>query len=915
MFAHQKFKIMKKITMLMVFLASLTGFSQTNKQIIQAYFDNNRAKNALTNKDVADWTIEKEVPGSGTKITSCYVAQRYQGIEIYNAQSNVALKDGKVFQYSNGFVSNIVQKVNATVKPVLSVTEAISRAYNLLENASANFSIVETKSEKSFVLSDGIHEEPIPAKLVYQLTADNNLKLAWSFLFYSADAKRLWAVRIDAVNGQILEKNDLVISCSFGGARHHEAAHAKEAFSFYKSGFKAGTESMLAVNAGSYRVIPYNQISPNHSPFQLITSPSNALASPNGWHNANTIGGTNQSLIFTHSRGNNAFVQEDANGNNGNGIRAEGGASLAFDFSYGGQSALPTSYTSAASTNLFYMANIIHDVWYQYGFDEASGNFQQNNLGRGGVTTPTGDAILGDSQDGYSQKTPTLNNASFSPQNDGVSPKIQMFMWNLGAPAVKFITVNSPAAIAGEYPAVTNNFKTTDAIPVPVAPNGITSDLILYTNTPNPGSNPVTAHNGCLPPTNVIRGKIALLRRGNCGFSDKVKNAQDAGALAVIVYDTVPNNPLRISMNSEAVLGITIPAIFVSKEIGDSFIAQLASGPVNVKLETPANLYLYADGDFDNGIIGHEYGHGISTRLIGGGNAACMTNLEQAGEGWSDWFSLMMQIKAGDVGATPIPIGTYAINQPNDGKGIRTLLGSADSPDYSYSTDMTLNPLTLKDSNYPYVVSNNYRYELGDVWASMMWDLTWAYIDKYGFDPDIYNGTGGNNKVMRLALDALKLEVCNRSSFVSMRNHLFAADQATTGGADYCMIAEVFRRRGLGSKASSGSAAVNNDQVEDFTAFPPGPNCTLGVNYFEAKDNFKVYPNPSDGTFNIRINQFVGKVNFQVVDVNGRTVYTQNNQDFNIEKTINLNNLQTGMYILKVSNGDTINYTQKIIIK
>lgn len=904
--------------MLIVFLASLTGFSQTNKQIIQAYFENNRSKNALTSQDVADWSIEKEVPGSGTKITSCYVAQRYQGTEIYNAQSNIAVKDGKVFQYSNGFVSNIAQKVNA-VNPVLSVTDAISRAYNLLEHSSANFTIVETKNTKSFVLSDGIHEEPIPAKLVYQLTTDNNLKLAWSFLFYSKDAKRLWSVRLDAINGQILEKNDLVISCAFGDARHNEAEHnhnSKDAFSFYKSGFKAGSESMLQVNAGSYRVIPYNQISPNHSPFELITSPSNTLASPNGWHNANSLTGTISGLIFTYSRGNNMLVQEDADGNNGNGIRAEGGTELNFDFAYGGQSAQPASYASAASTNLFYMTNMMHDVWYQYGFDEASGNFQQNNYGRGGTTSTAGDAVFGDSQDGYAQTTQTLNNANFTPQNDGVRPRIQMFMWNLGAPPTNFLTVNSPAAIAGEYSATTNVFDTTDAIPVPVAPNGITSDLVLYTNAENPTPNPVTIHNGCVPPSNAfdIDGKIVLIRRGNCNFSNKVKNAQDAGALAVIVYDTVPNNPQRLNMSSEGVLGITIPAVFVTKEIGESFIAQMASGAVNVKLEVPADLYLYADGDFDNGIIGHEYGHGISNRLIGGGLAGCMTNLEQAGEGWSDWFSLMMQIKTGDVGTTPIPIGTYAINQPNDGDGIRTLLGSEDSPDYSYSTDMTLNPLTLANSNYPFG-DNNYKYELGDVWASMMWDLTWAYIDKYGFDADIYNGTGGNNKVMRLALDALKMEVCNQSTFVSMRNNLFAADQATTGGADYCMIAEVFRRRGLGLNASSGSAAINNDQVEDFTAFPAGPNCTLGVNYFEAKDMFRVYPNPSNGTFNIRINQFVGKINLQVIDVNGRTVYTQNNQDFNIEKTINLNSLQTGMYVLKVSNGDNINYTQKIMIK
>ncbi len=52
---------------------------------------------------------------------------------------------------------------------------------------------------------------------------------------------------------------------------------------------------------------------------------------------------------------------------------------------------------------------------------------------------------------------------------------------------------------------------------------------------------------------------------------------------------------------------------------------------------------------------------------MGGGSSGCMTNFDQMGEGWSDWFCLMMQIKAGDAGTDPKGIGTYVINQPNEG--------------------------------------------------------------------------------------------------------------------------------------------------------------------------------------------------------------------------------------------------------
>lgn len=888
---------MKKITCLLLFVFSLTGFAQTNKEIIKSYLEENRIKLKLTAFDISDWIIQSEAYGSGTKITSCHIIQRYQDIEIYNAQSNASIKDGRILRFENRFVTDIEKKTNTTT-PLLSVIEAISKVYLQLGIPNSSiFNIIEAENKYTFKLDDGLQEDPINAKLVYQITNDNALKLAWTFQFYSPDGKNLWDLRIDALNGTILEKNDLNLSCDFGKIKPANLDYNKS-FNFTKVAFQNKIVSPIQINAGSYRVIPYNYESPNHSPFQLITTQGNPLASPNGWHNSNALGGTNAVFNFTFTRGNNVLAQEDADGNNGNGIRAEGTAALNFDFSYGGQTLQPTAYTSAATTNLFYMINTIHDIWYQYGFDEVGGNFQQNNFGRGGAVTATGDYVLADAQDGYSQSVATLNNANFSTPNDGSRPRVQMFLWDSGAPPTEFITVNSPANIAGTRVATTNIFEGTDRIPVPAAPSGITSDLVLYNNDPTPPG----YHSACQAATNPfeISGKIVLIKRGSCLFSNKVKNAQDAGATAVIVMDTVANNPIRLSMSSTGLLDITIPAVFITKEIGDELLAEMANGPVNVKLESPSDLYLFADGDFDNGIIGHEVGHGISNRLIGGPtNSSCMTNGEQMGEGWSDWFGLMLQIKPEDDGTESRGIGTYAINEPITGGGIRA---------FPYSTDFGINPLTLADSN------DSESHNRGETWTAVLWDLTWAYINKYGFDPDIYNGTGGNNKVMRLVIDALKLQTCNTASFISGRDHLFAADQATTNGHDYCMIAEVFAKRGMGLNASSGDANSGLDQEEDFTPFPTGPNCLLAVDYFANKDLIRIYPNPTNGMLNIRINQFIGNLSIQVVDVNGRIVYNQANQNFNIEKSINLSSLQKGMYLLKL-NGSNLNYTEKIIIK
>jgi hypothetical protein len=200
----------------------------------------------------------------------------------------------------------------------------------------------------------------------------------------------------------------------------------------------------------------------------------------------------------------------------------------------------------------------------------------------------------------------------------------------------------------------------------------------------------------------------------------------------------------------------------------------------------------------------------------------------------------------------------------------------------------------------------------GSVWATVLWDLTWAYINKYGYDDNKYTGIGGNNKLMQIVLDGIKLMPCS-PTFVSARDAIIAADQAITGGQDYCMIWQVFAARGLGVNASAGDGNIGNDQVEDFTTPSAGPNCVLAVNDFESNDGMSVYPNPSNGQVNLHIDQYVGKVTIQIIDINGRVVSKFKNEEFNNLKTIDLSRLQKGVYILK-ANGDNLDFTEKIIL-
>lgn len=901
----------KQLFFVFVFLTSF-GFSQNPSQKIQNFIDANYTKLNVSPSEVSNWFIVSETISETTGITNYLVMQTYNDVKIDNSFIYFWIKNGEIINAPEGFISNIASKVNTT-NATFGVVEGFSKALLKLNQPNFTSSIVSSDKNK-FKLSNGtLTEDLVSAELVYFPNENGDLVLSWSYEFYSQDTKHLWQAKIDATNGNLLESRDLVHNCSFGPRHNHSACTTTGAsFDSSKLFKEESVQSVLTPGTTNYRVIPWNYESPNHSARQLITNPeaTTALAptlvaaSPNGWHNTNnTIGGGSVATQFAITRGNNVFAKDDFDSNNTGGVSPSGGTypNLTFDFPYPGNNVAASTYISAAVTNLFYMNNIMHDLWYQYGFTEANRNFQAVNYGRGGSGN---DAVNAEAQDGASLATPNLNNANFSTPGDGSAPRMQMYLWNSNPPKM---LINSGTLTGTNY-AVSDNAFNPGHVNIPVAPASLTNDLVLYQDaTPD-----IT--DACELPTNAaaLNGKIAVIRRGTCAFVAKVKNAQNAGAIGAIIINNVPGG---ISMGG-ADGTITIPAISMSLEDGEALIASMGAGTVNVSISIQDGAYVNADGDFDNGIIAHEYGHGVSGRLVGGG--AGLNSAEQPGEGWSDWLWLIMQIKAGDTRNDARGIGTFAENEPTNGSGIRQ---------YRYSTNMTVNPHTFASTNTMWYTDTGgidrvNVHAVGSVWCVMLWDLTWNYIDKYGYDSNIYNGTGGNNKVMRLIIDAMKLTPAN-PSLIQCRNAIIQADVNSTNGQNYCMIWETFARRGMGVNATSGSnAGVNGiqDQVEDFTEPVPGStpatgsNCVLGNDYFQNSDSFKIYPNPTNGLINININNYVGELQIKVFDLNGRQVYNHNVTNFNNTNAINLETLSTGIYVLKLQ-GENLNYSEKIILE
>ncbi len=593
----------------------------------------------ITSNDIQNLYVDSEYLSKKTEITHIYVRPPHTRIPVFNAISSIAIKNDKVFYVGNSFVKDVANKVNYET-PVITQLEAINTVASQFKMPQVtDLKLLKSERNKNTYDKKNLFLEDISVKLVYSALDEEVLRLSWDLSLYALDGKHNWSARVDALTGEIIDYNDLVITCNFGAPGHvhssdsvHDMLEEDSKFELFKE-----AESVM-VDGANYRVYALPAESPNHvggvAGRTLLTDPENLTASPFGWHDTDGVSGAE----YTITRGNNTHAYDDSGNNNASiGNEPDGTASLSFDFSSNLSQAPTTTENLAANTaNVFYMTNMMHDIYYSYGFDEAAGNFQENNYGNGGIG---GDYVLAEAQDGSGS-----NNANFSTPTDGGNGRMQMYLWTSG-------------------------------------------------------------------------------------------------------------NPDR-------------------------------------------------DGDLDNGIIAHEYGHGISTRLAGGpNNSGCLSGSEQQGEGWSDWFGLMITIEPGDLATDGRGIGTFAIGQGVNGGGIRT---------YRYSTNTGINPHTYDDIKIEAV-----PHGVGSVWCAMLWDLTWAYIDKYGYDPDLYNGTGGNNKVMQLVLDGLKLQPCG-SGFVDSRDAILAADVALTGGVDQCLIWEVFAARGLGASADQGSPASNTDGTEAF---------------------------------------------------------------------------------------------------
>ncbi|HKP82193.1 MAG TPA: M36 family metallopeptidase [Pyrinomonadaceae bacterium] len=228
--------------------------------------------------------------------------------------------------------------------------------------------------------------------------------------------------------------------------------------------------------------------------------------------------------------------------------------------------------------------------------------------------------------------------------------------------------------------------------------------------------------------------------------------------------------------------------------------AQDGSGTNNANFATPPDgqrprmqQYLFTspnpdrDSSVDGDVVFHEYGHGISNRLIGNGSTA-LSGIQSGamGEGWSDYWATTIN----NDGA----VGEYVTNNP---AGIRRAA-------------YTVPAAAVHDSYADFTGSSVHND--GEIWAATLWDLRTQL---------------GATITDLIVLNGMKFTP-TRPSYLNARDGIIQADQNLNGGANRCAIWTVFARHGM------GVSAVGNDGTTHVAATDVpadcGGTCSFSIN-------------------------------------------------------------------------------------
>ena len=253
-------------------------------------------------------------------------------------------------------------------------------------------------------------------------------------------------------------------------------------------------------------------------------------------------------------------------------------------------------------------------------------------------------------------------------------------------------------------------------------------------------------------------------------------------------------------------------------------------GITNQYLFQPIAGAFYApcvDGALDMGIVGHEYTHAITNRMIGGPNDSITSEQGGAmGESWGDLDAMEYQFANGyKMGSrSPAVLAGYATGNPV--AGIR---------------DFAIDKNPLNYSDYGFDGTGHEVHADGEIWNGTQWSVRQALVNKWNAkypytDKALQKACGsatptssprpsqlcpGNRRWIQLMFDSFLLQQ-GATSMLDARDAMLAADQMRYHGVDQAVMWKAFAQRGMGAGAMTPNA--DSDKVTPSFASPKARN-------------------------------------------------------------------------------------------
>jgi hypothetical protein len=378
------------------FLFQYFIYAQSPRSIAEAELRTIAQAEGLSNEDISAAYISREYTSAHNGVSHFVFRQRFEEIDVHNAVFTVNVgPDGKVLNSGGTLVKGPSSQVAAPA--VESGMTAIRAAVRAVRPGAVSSYLPGAKSGKLTRFVRGGVGEEIEGKPIW-FSVDGNLRPAWLFYISGENGADRYVTIVDTEKNRVLQKYNLT--------RYQTAA--PRGLVFERSSPQPNPRPGTIVADRPY-------VQRTLQPFT-----GDPKASPRGWVDGtetvgnNVVAGHNPLGLFQTTRPVPA-VAPDRN--------------FSFPLELGPGAPNPSNYKDAATTNLFYWANKAHDLFYLAGFDEAAGNFQQDNFGRGGVG---GDPMYAYSQFGIAADSlAELDNAFFTTNRsfeDGARVSINMFL-------------------------------------------------------------------------------------------------------------------------------------------------------------------------------------------------------------------------------------------------------------------------------------------------------------------------------------------------------------------------------------------------------------------------------------------------------------------------------------------------------